>query len=48
VIVEDPSPIGSHVSTILDLTGDKPLVTRQGLGWEAVADLELAEVNAES
>ncbi len=26
-----------EVSTILDLTGDEPMITRQGLGWEAAA-----------
>jgi tRNA threonylcarbamoyl adenosine modification protein (Sua5/YciO/YrdC/YwlC family) len=28
-----------EVSTILDLTGDKPMMTRRGLGWEAAAAL---------
>jgi len=26
-----------EVSTIVDLTGDEPMITRRGLGWEAVA-----------
>lgn len=43
IVIDDQSPVGSQVSTILDLTGEIPLVIRQGLGWEAVADLELVE-----
>jgi tRNA threonylcarbamoyl adenosine modification protein (Sua5/YciO/YrdC/YwlC family) len=45
VIVDDQSPVGNRVSTILDLTTEQPMVVRKGLGWEAVADLELAEVS---
>jgi tRNA threonylcarbamoyl adenosine modification protein (Sua5/YciO/YrdC/YwlC family) len=37
LIVDDQSPVGDQVSTILDLTGDEPAVVRQGLGWEAIA-----------
>lgn len=38
LIVDDQSPLGNQVSTILDLTGDELVVVRQGLGWEAIAD----------
>jgi tRNA threonylcarbamoyl adenosine modification protein (Sua5/YciO/YrdC/YwlC family) len=41
VIIDDQSPVGYRVSTILDLTEEEPVVVRKGLGWEAVADLEL-------
>jgi tRNA threonylcarbamoyl adenosine modification protein (Sua5/YciO/YrdC/YwlC family) len=44
IIIDDQSPAGYRVSTILDLTGDEPIVVRRGLGWEAVADLETVEV----
>lgn len=44
VIIDDQSPVGYRVSTILDLTEDEPIVVRKGLGWEAVAELELTEV----
>ena len=37
VIVDDGSQPGFEVSTILDLTGEEPVVVRQGLGWEAMA-----------
>ncbi|NJO77308.1 MAG: threonylcarbamoyl-AMP synthase [Cyanobacteria bacterium RM1_2_2] len=43
IIVDDQSPVGFRVSTIVDLTENEPMVLRKGLGWEAVADLELAE-----
>lgn len=46
VIIDDQSPVGYRVSTILDLTQDEPVVVRKGLGWEAVADLELAEIES--
>ncbi len=39
LMIDDQSPVGYHVSTMLDLTGDEPLLARKGLGWEAVADL---------
>ena len=36
VIVDDQSTaLDVHVSTIIDVTGSDPVVTRQGLGWEA-------------
>ncbi|AFY65101.1 L-threonylcarbamoyladenylate synthase [Geitlerinema sp. PCC 7407] len=38
VIVDDGSEPGLVVSTILDLTGEEPVVVRRGLGWEAVAE----------
>lgn len=34
IIVEDGSEPGFEVSTILDLTGEEPVVVRKGLGWE--------------
>ncbi len=43
VIIDDQLPVGHRVSTILDLTTEQPMVVRKGLGWEAVADLDLAE-----
>lgn len=45
IIVDDQSPVGYRVSTILDLTEDEPVVLRKGLGWDAVADLELVEAD---
>lgn len=44
VIIDDGQAMGYRVSTILDLTEDQPIVVRKGLGWEAVAELDLAEV----
>jgi tRNA threonylcarbamoyl adenosine modification protein (Sua5/YciO/YrdC/YwlC family) len=45
VIIDDESPMGYQVSTIVDLTGETPLIVRKGLGWDAVADLAtMAEV----
>jgi tRNA threonylcarbamoyl adenosine modification protein (Sua5/YciO/YrdC/YwlC family) len=38
VIIDDESPVGFQVSTILDLTGEEAIVARKGLGWEAIAD----------
>ncbi len=37
LIVDDGSEPKFQVSTILDLTGDKAVITRQGLGWEEAA-----------
>ncbi|MCC5635300.1 threonylcarbamoyl-AMP synthase [Nostoc sp. CHAB 5844] len=37
VIVDTGEEPTYEVSTILDLTGDEPMITRRGLGWEAVA-----------
>ncbi|MDF5732816.1 MAG: L-threonylcarbamoyladenylate synthase [Rhizonema sp. PD38] len=37
VIVDTGEEPTYKVSTILDLTGDEPIVTRRGLGWEKVA-----------
>ena len=37
VIVDNGSQPGYQVSTILDLTGEKPIITRRGLGWEEAA-----------
>ncbi|QSJ20245.1 threonylcarbamoyl-AMP synthase [Nostoc sp. UHCC 0702] len=36
VIVDTGKEPTYEVSTILDLTGDEPMITRRGLGWEAV------------
>lgn len=36
VIVDNDTEPGYQVSTILDLTGDEPVMVRQGIGWEAV------------
>ncbi|MBE9129385.1 MULTISPECIES: L-threonylcarbamoyladenylate synthase [unclassified Coleofasciculus] len=36
IIIDDEAEPGFEVSTILDLTGDEPVVVRKGLGWEAV------------
>ncbi len=42
IIIEDGTHLGAQVSTILDLTEDKPSVVRQGLGWDELqAWLEL-------
>lgn len=38
VIVDDESPVGYQVSTMLDLTGAEPLIVRRGLGWEDAAN----------
>jgi tRNA threonylcarbamoyl adenosine modification protein (Sua5/YciO/YrdC/YwlC family) len=45
VMIDDQEPPGYRVSTILDLTEAEPAVVRKGQGWEAVADLGLAEVD---
>ncbi len=37
VIIDTGEEPTSEVSTILDLTGDEPMITRRGLGWEAAA-----------
>ena len=37
VIIDTDTEPGSEGSTILDLTGEEPVMVRQGLGWEAVA-----------
>ncbi|MBD2344987.1 L-threonylcarbamoyladenylate synthase [Anabaena subtropica] len=36
IIVDTGQEPTYEVSTILDLTGDEPMITRRGLGWEAV------------
>ena len=38
IIVDDTSDPGYQVSTILDLTKEKPTVVRRGLGWENIAN----------
>lgn len=37
VIVDTGEEPTYDVSTILDMTGDQPMITRRGLGWEAAA-----------
>ncbi|WP_066378321.1 MULTISPECIES: L-threonylcarbamoyladenylate synthase [unclassified Anabaena] len=37
VIVDTGQEPTDQVSTILDLTGDQPMIIRRGLGWEAVS-----------
>ncbi|MDB9376360.1 Sua5/YciO/YrdC/YwlC family protein, partial [Nodularia sphaerocarpa] len=37
VIIDTGEEPTYEVSTILDLTGEEPVMTRQGLGWEAAA-----------
>lgn len=34
LVVDDGAEPGYQVSTILDLTGEEPMVARRGLGWE--------------
>jgi tRNA threonylcarbamoyl adenosine modification protein (Sua5/YciO/YrdC/YwlC family) len=36
VIVDTEQEPTYEVSTIIDLTGDEPMITRRGLGWDAV------------
>jgi tRNA threonylcarbamoyl adenosine modification protein (Sua5/YciO/YrdC/YwlC family) len=38
IIIDDDQPVGYEYSTIIDLKGDVPVVVRQGLGWDQVAD----------
>jgi tRNA threonylcarbamoyl adenosine modification protein (Sua5/YciO/YrdC/YwlC family) len=48
LIVDDGSEPSHQVSTIVDLTGNKPTIVRRGLGWEVVASwITEAEVGAE-
>lgn len=35
IIVDDGSEPGTQVSTIVDMTGEEPVMVRKGLGWEA-------------
>lgn len=37
VVVDNGSEPGYQVSTILDLIGEEPIITRKGLGWEEAA-----------
>ncbi|UBF24651.1 threonylcarbamoyl-AMP synthase [Kovacikia minuta CCNUW1] len=37
VIVDSGTEPGFHVSTILDLTEEEPIIVRRGLGWEEVS-----------
>ena len=38
IMVDDGSEPGYQVSTILDMTGDEPILVRQGKGWEAATN----------
>ncbi len=38
IIIDNGSEPSYQVSTIIDLTEQEPIILRQGLGWEAVAD----------
>lgn len=42
VMIEVDQPMGHQVSTMLDLTGEEPVVLRRGLGADAVEDLPMA------
>ncbi|BAZ88739.1 Sua5/YciO/YrdC/YwlC family protein [Raphidiopsis curvata NIES-932] len=37
IIIDTGEEPKNRVSTILDLTDDQPIITRKGMGWEAVA-----------
>jgi tRNA A37 threonylcarbamoyladenosine synthetase subunit TsaC/SUA5/YrdC len=37
IIIDTGEEPKNQVSTILDLTDDQPIITRKGMGWEAVA-----------
>jgi len=37
IIIDTGEEPKNQVSTILDLTDDHPIITRKGMGWEAVA-----------
>ncbi len=41
VIVDSGEELGTQVSTILDLTGEEPIMVRRGLGWEEVEEWAL-------
>jgi tRNA threonylcarbamoyl adenosine modification protein (Sua5/YciO/YrdC/YwlC family) len=38
IIIDDDCEITDEVSTILDMTGDRPEVVRKGLGWDELAE----------
>ena len=38
IIIDDDEPMNYDVSTIIDVIGDEPTITRQGLGWESACD----------
>ncbi|HAA30759.1 MAG TPA: threonylcarbamoyl-AMP synthase [Cyanobacteria bacterium UBA8553] len=38
IIVDDGQELGFEVSTIVDMTGEEPVIVRKGLGWEAAMD----------
>jgi tRNA A37 threonylcarbamoyladenosine synthetase subunit TsaC/SUA5/YrdC len=37
IIIDTGEEPKNQVSTILDLTDNQPIITRKGMGWEAVA-----------
>ncbi|MFQ3585143.1 MAG: L-threonylcarbamoyladenylate synthase [Cyanobacteriota bacterium] len=46
LVLDDDAPYRAKVSTVIDLTGPEPLVVRAGLGYDQVADLQLAELES--
>lgn len=46
IIIDDEATVGFQVSTMLDLTGEEPILLRKGLGFEAVSGL-VAEADSE-
>lgn len=43
IIIDDGLPLsGYQVSSMLDLTGDEPVVIRKGLGWDTIDNLPVA------
>ena len=46
LIIDDEQELRTDVSTILDLTGDEPMVLRKGLGMERLEDT-LSKINVE-
>lgn len=46
IIIDHDSTVGFQVSTMLDLTGEEPILLRKGLGFEAVSGL-VAEPESE-
>ncbi|MGG6292807.1 L-threonylcarbamoyladenylate synthase [Leptolyngbya sp. AN02str] len=39
IVIDDDEPLESHLSTVLDLTDEEPVLVRKGMGWDAVAGL---------
>jgi tRNA threonylcarbamoyl adenosine modification protein (Sua5/YciO/YrdC/YwlC family) len=38
IMIDDDSPVGYQVSTMIDLTNAEPVVLRKGLGWQLAAE----------